>query len=1148
MTPTQRIEFAVRITPSMRARLNRILRVALVNGLCGIILCSSAPQLSAQRRSAIRVPTGETRPTPGSTTRKGKKEDEKPRAASRLKAREQRGFLTPQRVDDTGVTVGVPWTGDIGVEKSTAQIMTEQANAPAKVGEPRLIPEHEIPGRRTRPQDRRAQFVASTPSLPSGGEVTIAPDEDSVPTAPQTVSTNFNAVTGPTETGAFPPDTMGAVGPTQFFLFVNGRLRTFNKATGVADGVVNADPDVFFASVMTPPPPPLNINFTSDPQIRYDRLTARWIMIIIDVPSANVIGDRPNRILIAISDAASAGVVSAGTVWTFYFVQQDTVGGPSTGEFLDYPSLGVDANALYIGGDMFDAVSASFVTTSVWVIRKTSILSGGPIVVTAFRNLIGADGPFDPRGVDNYDPAATEGFFIGVSAAAFGRLNMRRIATPGGTPTISADIPITVAATSFPITVDHLGDTGGVSGNLDAIDDRLFAAHIRNGRLWTAHNIAVTAAGVASNGDAQRRDGARWYELVVPPTAGTPTVNQFGTVFNNAATVALARQFWFPTVMVSGQGHAALGFSTAGTPFRADAATNGRLVGDALGTTGAVDIYTTSTTAYNPPGDPGGPRRWGDYSFTSLDPQDDMTMWTIQEYCSNTNVYGTRVAKLLAPPPAIPTTAAPPTVPAGVASTSVVITGTSIAGSGFYDPGADLAAPALPFNHISATVTGGVTVNSTTFNTPTQVTLNISTVGATLGPQSVTITNPDGQNATGVGIITITPPLAPPAGPGEVLIDEFRFRGPLSAADEFVELYNNTDMTLDISGYTLFALTGAGAQASRFVVPGALGSNTTTIPARGHYLVTGASYSLAAAAASNGTLSTGIVDGSGVGFFAGATTAATRIDSAGFDNRDPLFFEGTPITPSGAGTGGILVGGEYSFVRKVPVGTRLPQDTGDNNNDFAFVSTTGGVFSTRASILGAPGPENLASSVHKSLAQVQDFLLDQTTSSSASPNRVRDASSYNDTLTPSGPNGMPPTDPYTLGTLSIRRRFVNNTGGNVTRLRFRIIDITTRPAVGTADLRALTVGSVSISGVMDTATCAANGTPSTPPCTVNAQGLTLEQPPTQASGGGLNSALAAGTVTTLMPLAPGASISLQFLFGVVQGGPFRVFITVEALP
>ena len=63
-------------------------------------------------------------------------------------------------------------------------------------------------------------------------------------------------------------------------------------------------------------------------------------------------------------------------------------------------------------------------------------------------------------------------------------------------------------------------------------------------------------------------------------------------------------------------------------------------------------LYTSSTTAYNPPSDPGGAegRRWGDYSYTSLDPSDDMSIWTIQEFCNSVNSYGLRVAKMLAPP------------------------------------------------------------------------------------------------------------------------------------------------------------------------------------------------------------------------------------------------------------------------------------------------------------------------------------------------------------------------------------------------------------------------------------------------------------------------------------------------------------------
>jgi uncharacterized repeat protein (TIGR01451 family) len=639
--------------------------------------------------------------------------------------------------------VGVPYVGAAGVHETVQQIMEREAATPPRV-KPRLQPEHEVPDRRGLPQDPLARPRRAWPP-PTRGE---APGQlRGVPSAPQTLGTQFTGATL-ADTGAFPPDTMGAVGPTQFVVFLNGRVRTFNKTTGVADGVINADADTFFASVMTPVSPPVVLNFTSDPQVRYDRLSGRWILTIIDVPSASAIADTPNRLLIAVSDAASAGVISAGTVWTFYFVQQNTVGGGNTGEFLDYPSLGVDANALYVGGNMFVAATGAFANCSAWVIRKSSILSGGPVVVTAFRNLLTSDGPLTPRGVDNYDPASNEGYIMGVSAAVFGRLVLRRVSTPGATPAISADIPITVNATSLPIPVDHLGNTGGNNGRLDALDDRLFAVHIRNHRLWTAHNIAVTSTGVASNSNVERRNGARWYELNVPVGSGTPTVVQSGTVFDTAATLAAARQFWIPSVMVSGQGHAALGFSTAGTPFRANAATVGRLVGDTLGTTqGAPVVYTASATAYNPASDPGGAngRRWGDYSFTTLDPNDDMTMWTIQQFCDAANSYGVRAVKLIAPPPATPDCSTPAQVT--TSTQNVTITGTSSSGSGFFDPGAGFP------NRLQASVTGGVTVNSVTFNNPTSVTLNVT--ATTNGLKNVTLTNPDGQSVLGTGCINV---------------------------------------------------------------------------------------------------------------------------------------------------------------------------------------------------------------------------------------------------------------------------------------------------------------------------------------------------------------------------------------------------------
>jgi hypothetical protein len=645
-------------------------------------------------------------------------------------------------------TVGTPVTAEKGVAEAMAAIMARQhqADLVAK-GKPKKIKfkkERENPERDHLPQNPDSPNVARWVPSQSIADDSVTP---LTPLAPQTFGTSFTGATL-SDTGAFPPDSMGAVGPSQFVVFVNGRLRSFNKTTGVIDGVLNADPDVFFASVMTPVTPPVVLNFTSDPQIRYDRLSGRWFLTIIDVPCANASCSTtaPNRLLIAVSDS---GTISVSTVWTFYFFQADAT------NFLDYPSLGIDANALYIGGNMFTA-AGSFVGCNAYVVRKSSVLGGGPIIVTTFVVVSSGStaGPFAPRGVDNYAPASNEGYFIGVDNATFGTLMLRRVSDPGGTPSISGNASITVNSTSFPIPVDHLGNTGGNNGRLDALDDRLFAAHIRNGRLWTAHNIKVNSSGVGTTFGGQLRDGVRWYELNVPVGSGTPTVVQSGTIFDNASQTSAARQFWIPSVMVSGQGHAAIGFSTAGAPYRANAATAGRLATDTLGTVQSVTNYTASSTAYNPPFDPGGSngRRWGDYSFTSLDPNDDMTMWTIQEFCDSTDSYGVRVVKLFAPPPATPVNSSPSIITQGVANASVVVSGLITDGSGFFDPGTNFP------NHISAVVNGGnVTVNGVTYNNPTNIVLNLTVAAsAATSSRTITVTNPDGQTATSTtDILTI---------------------------------------------------------------------------------------------------------------------------------------------------------------------------------------------------------------------------------------------------------------------------------------------------------------------------------------------------------------------------------------------------------
>lgn len=416
--------------------------------------------------------------------------------------------------------------------------------------------------------------------------------------------------------------------------------------------------------------------------------------------------------------------------------------------FLDYPTLGIDAYALYVGGATFSRTN----TGRVLVIRKSSILGSGPIVWTSFNNLINAsgEGMYVPQGVDNFDASPSFGFFIGADNARFGSLVMRRVSDPGGTPTLSGNIRLTVPSTTLPIRVPHKGNKRGFAGKLDEIDDRLMMAHIRNGRLWTAHQIGVNNRGIGSG--TVSRNGCRWYE--VKNIATTPTLVQAGTLFKRTARNGTKfRSFWFPSIMTSGQGTTALGCSSAGKMQRVDGCIACRFASDGLSSLRAPIFYTQSSTAYNPPGDPGSPsraRRWGDYSYTSIDPCDDMSFWTIQEYCNATNSWGVRVAKIKARPPANITSLVPSSVATGQNDVQIQINGSSSNNSGFFDPGNG-------FNcSLNVSVSGGVTVTSIQYVNPTTIIIHVSTIGALPGSKNVTVTNPDGQSVTRVGGLTVT--------------------------------------------------------------------------------------------------------------------------------------------------------------------------------------------------------------------------------------------------------------------------------------------------------------------------------------------------------------------------------------------------------
>jgi hypothetical protein len=352
-----------------------------------------------------------------------------------------------------------------------------------------------------------------------------------------------------------------------------------------------------------------------------------------------------------------------------------------------------------------------------------------------------------------------------------------------------------------------------------------------------------------------------------------------------------------------------------------------------------------------------------------------------------------------------------------------------------------------------------------------------------------------------------------------LVISEFRLRGPQGVRDEFVEVYNPgtspiiVNTTDNSDGWALATQTTAGGISGVAVIP-----KGTVIPAKGHFLFaddpdsSGAAglptvvYSLGGYPATelrNAESDTGwaldLPDNNGLAIFKTATVAnfsvATLMDSVGF--------VGTPagLFKEGAGIPNVTAAGvQQTFVRYTASGE--PKDTGDNVADFIFADPAG-TLTTAGQRLGTPGPENLTGPLHAT-GTIGFPVFDNSVSAATAPNFVFDPTAV--------PNG-------TAGTITVRRRLVNNTGAALNRVRLRFVDITTFPQpAGTADLRVLT-----------------------------SSNLTVETPPAQALGGGLNTSVTP-VVTFAAPLANGANIPIDFVFGVMQTGCFHFIVIAEALP
>ena len=402
-------------------------------------------------------------------------------------------------------------------------------------------------------------------------------------TLPQLQQTFDGVVRGDEGSWSFPPDSCGAVGPDHFVVVVNRVIAAYKKDTGAK--LVGSSLSAFLPGS------------SGDPRVLYDQSSGRWIVLVTDFSARYYL-------------AASLTDDPTGNWFKTDFVVS---AGSDSGRWPDYPTLGVNADGIYaasymVGGDA---------RMTIFAIDKAPLIETPPALgtVTAFRGLP-FEGAIQP--VHTYGEAPGEFF---VSRGSTTTLNVRLLTGPLTSPVLSEAQAVDIPSHQFPPDVPAKGSYTP----LDSVGHRLMNAVYTGGTIWTAHTIALDG-----------RAASRWYQI----DGETLELAQYGTVSDPVLN------FWFPSIAANAFGDAVMGFSGAFEDQYAGAYYTGRRRNDIPGQMATPMQYREGVASQNNI-DSYGRNRWGDYSLCSIDPDDEMRFFTIQEYGHGKDIWGTAIADLM---------------------------------------------------------------------------------------------------------------------------------------------------------------------------------------------------------------------------------------------------------------------------------------------------------------------------------------------------------------------------------------------------------------------------------------------------------------------------------------------------------------------
>ncbi len=410
-----------------------------------------------------------------------------------------------------------------------------------------------------------------------------------------------------------PPDTMGAVGATQFMETTNGGYAVFDKTTGARTALVS-DGAFWTAAGQTQATLPNGLpSGNGDARVLYDSISNKWI---VESFAASL-----DTIQIAVSTTSNA----LGPWQSTSFVAH-------AGGIADYPTLAIDSKAVYIGTNDFSA-AGDYEGQTLNVINRADLFGAAPTTaslkqfVTSFSAILGgADPGWSIQGVNQL--GADSGKVLAVSMQAYDliRYDVNNPGSPIATLSNVSYLGTTPYGPNNPAAQPGDAVIGGPV--IDTLDDRVSSAvWERGGLIYAVHTVT--------------------------PTGGSHTVVVW--TVSNAATNALVQQgtiggdgydYFQGAIAVNASGQVVISYDRSSSDLATGAIslfaqTFNPIADGSLVNTSTVLLKVSDTLDYHNGSLDGllavGRQRWGDYAQVTVDPNNPESFWIVGEYAAEPN-------------------------------------------------------------------------------------------------------------------------------------------------------------------------------------------------------------------------------------------------------------------------------------------------------------------------------------------------------------------------------------------------------------------------------------------------------------------------------------------------------------------------------